>query len=89
VFGAFPFLTAICRGRSSRARSNGFWRASTSRSSSGRVKPQASSLSKRWIVERIFAWPGRFRRRAKDWECLNHKALASIRLMLRRLSNPA
>src|SRR5580704_2450802 len=35
--------TAATRGRSSRARGNGFWRASTSRSSSGRVKPQASS----------------------------------------------
>jgi hypothetical protein len=45
LFGAFPFLTAISRGRSCRARSNRFWRASTSRSSSRRVKPQASSLS--------------------------------------------
>ena len=48
LFGAFPFLIKLyadggSRGRSSRARSNGFWRASTSRSSSDRVKPQASS----------------------------------------------
>src|SRR5271169_5196646 len=51
-------------------------------------------LPKRWIVERTFAWLGRCRRLAKDWECLNHKALAflrlaSIRLMLRKLCNPA
>jgi transposase len=51
------------------------------------------ALPKRWIVERTFAWLGRCRRLAKDWECLNHKALAflrlaSIRLMLRKLSIP-
>ena len=52
------------------------------------------ALPKRWIVERTFAWLGRCRRLVKDWECLNHKALAflrlaSIRLTLRKLSNPA
>jgi transposase len=49
---------------------------------------------KRWIVERTIAWLNRCRRLAKDWENLNRKALAflrlaSIRLMLRKLSNPA
>src|SRR3954454_6504856 len=47
-------------------------------------------LPRRWIVERTIAWLNRCRRLAKDWECLNHKALAflrlaSIRLMLRKL----
>jgi transposase len=47
-------------------------------------------LPKRWIVERTIAWLNRCRRLAKDWENLNRKALAfvrlaSIRLMLRRL----
>jgi transposase len=51
------------------------------------------ALPKRWIVERTFAWLGRCRRLAKDWECLNHKALAflrlaSIRLMLRNYAIP-
>ena len=51
-------------------------------------------LPKRWIVERTFAWLNRCRRLAKDWENLNRKALAflrlaSIRLMLRKLCNPA
>ena len=55
---------------------------------------EEDALPKRWIVERTFAWLGRCRRLAKDWECLNHKALAflrlaSIRLMLRKLCNPA
>jgi transposase len=51
-------------------------------------------LPKRWIVERSLAWFGRCRRLAKDWECLNRKALAflrlaSIRLMMRKLCNPS
>src|SRR5882757_6458177 len=50
--------------------------------------------SKCRIVERTFAWLGRYRRLAKDWENLNRKALAflrlaSIRLMLRKLCNPS
>jgi transposase len=49
---------------------------------------------KRWVVERTFAWLIRCRRLVKDWENLNRKALAfmrlaSIRLMLRRLCNSA
>ena len=56
--------------------------------------PRFVVLPKRWIVERTLAWLGRCRRLAKDWECLNRKALAflrlaSIRLMLRKLCNPA
>ena len=52
------------------------------------------ALPKRWIVERTIAWLNRCRRLAKDWENLNHNALAflrlaSIRLMLRRLCNPS
>jgi len=51
-------------------------------------------LPKRWIVERTIAWLNRCRRLAKDWENLNRKALAflrlaSIRRMLRKLCNPS
>ena len=51
-------------------------------------------LPKRWIVERTIGWLNRCRRLAKDWECLNRKALAflrwaSIRLMLRKLCRKA
>jgi transposase len=48
-------------------------------------------LPKRWIVEWTFAWLGRCRRLAKDFENLAVNALAflclgMIRLMLRRLA---
>ena len=51
-------------------------------------------LPRRWIVERTIGWLNRCRRLAKDWENLNRKALAflrlaSIRLMLRKLCNPS
>jgi transposase len=51
-------------------------------------------LPKRWVVERSFAWFGRCRRLAKDFENFNRTALAflrlaSIRLMLRRVCKTA
>jgi transposase len=51
-------------------------------------------LPKRWVVERTFAWLGRCRRLAKDFENLTRIALAfvklaSIRFMLRRLCQTA
>jgi len=51
-------------------------------------------LPRRWVVERTIAWLNRCRRLAKDFENLNHTAvafirLASIRLMVRKLCNPA
>ena len=50
-------------------------------------------IPKRWVVERTFAWLGRCRRLAKDWENLTAHALAfvklaSIRFMLRKLCSP-
>ena len=51
-------------------------------------------LPMRWVVERTLAWLNRCRRLAKDFENLSRTALAflqlaSIRLMLRKLCNPA
>ena len=100
LFGAFPFLIKLY--------ADGGYQGPEFQSAIKRIlarlnveivkrSDQATgfvALPKRWIVERTFAWLGRCRRLAKDWECLNHKALAflrlaSIRLMLRKLCNPA
>ncbi len=48
-------------------------------------------LSSRWVVERTFAWLGRYRRLSKDYEFLTSSSrtfifLAMTALVLRRLS---
>jgi putative transposase len=48
-------------------------------------------LPKRWVVERTFAWLGRYRRLAKDYEYLPQTSetmirVAMIHLMVRRLA---
>src|SRR5271165_5861069 len=100
LFGAFPFLTKLF--------ADGGYRGRQFQSAIGRTLARVMVeivkrsdpakafvvLPKRWIVEPTLAWLGRCRRLAKDWECLNRKALAflrlaSIRLMLRKLCNPS
>ena len=48
-------------------------------------------LAKRWVVERSYAWNGRYRRHSKDYERRTDSSEAMIRisaihLMLRRLT---
>lgn len=50
-------------------------------------------LPRRWVVERTFAWLGRNRRLAKDYEALAETEetwlyVGMMRLMLRRLAQP-
>jgi transposase len=91
----FPFVEVIFadgayRGRATAAAVAGIgrWRLEiVARGGGGGFEP----LPKRWIVERTFAWLGRCRRLAKDFENLAVNALAflilgMIRLMARRLA---
>ena len=99
LFGLFPFLKKLF--------ADGGYQGPQFRQALAQVLPhlkieivkrsdQATGfvvLPKRWVVERTIAWLNRCRRLAKDWENLNRKALAflrlaSIRLMLRKLCNP-
>jgi transposase len=99
LFGLYPFLLKLyADGGYQGARFQAALRTALTRVNLEIVKRSDQArrfvvLPKRWIVERTFAWLGRCRRLAKDWECLNRKALAflklaSIRLMLRKLRNP-
>jgi putative transposase len=50
-------------------------------------------VPRRWVVERTFAWLGRYRRLSKDYEYLTTTSeqviyLAMTRLLLRRLTRP-
>ena len=81
VFDFYPFLTTLY--------ADGGYQGPTRSDMTGFVV-----LPKRWIGERTIAWLNRCRRLAKDWECLNRKALAflrlaSIQLMLRKRGQSA
>ncbi len=42
-------------------------------------------LPKRWIVERTFAWLGRYRRLSKDYESLASSSIAMIQIAMTNL----
>jgi transposase len=99
LFGMYPFLTKLF--------ADGGYQGPVFQKALAKILPQLETeivkrsdrikefvvMPKRWIVERTIAWLNRCRRLAKDWENLNRKGLAflrlaSIRLMLRKLCNP-
>jgi len=60
-------------------------------------RPEGASgfvpVPRRWVVERTFAWLGRYRRHSRDYERLTESStsmlqVSSIHLMLRRLAPP-
>jgi transposase len=56
------------------------------------VMPRFAVVPRRWVVERTFAWLGRFRRLSKDYEYLPATSeaviyLAMIQLLARRLAS--
>ena len=96
LFGAFPFLARLFA--DSGYRGSQFQTGIARTLARVTVEIVKRSDQAKFVVlpkrERTLAWLGRCRRLAKDWECLNRKALAflrlaSIRLMLRKLCNPA
>jgi transposase len=91
----FPFVTVIFADGAYQGETTAEAVAKTGRWRLEIVKRSDSTgfvpLPRRWIVERTFAWLGRCRRLAKDFENLAVNALAflclgMIRLMLRRLA---
>jgi putative transposase len=56
-----------------------------------RTQPGFKLLPKRWVVERTFAWLGRYRRLARDYECKTSHSeatiyIASCKIMLGKLT---
>ena len=62
--------------------------------SDGKFEAEHCSLPRRWVVERFFAWIGRNRRLAKDFEASIESAraflyAASVMLLSRRIARHA
>jgi transposase len=98
LFGRYPFLKALF--------ADGGYQGSVFADGQKKSQPNIETkivkrsekakgfevLPRRWVVERTFAWLGRCRRLAKDFENISSNALAflrlaSIRLMLRSYVN--
>jgi putative transposase len=60
----------------------------------GAPRPRFQVASRRWVVERTFAWMGRYRRMSRDYEYLPETQRANMHicmifLMLQRLAYPS
>ena len=99
LFGTYPFLKNLF--------ADGGYQGAEFRKALAKILPHLETevvkrsdhakgfvvLPSRWVVELTIPWLNRWRRLANDWENLNRKALAflrlaSIHLMLQKLCNP-
>ena len=53
---------------------------------SEKIKGEFAVLPKRWVVERTFAWLGKFRRLAKDYEILTASAENMVRITMLKIT---
>jgi putative transposase len=53
---------------------------------SEKIKGEFAVLPKRWVVERTFAWLGKLRRLAKDYEILSASAENIIRIAMLKIT---
>jgi putative transposase len=72
---------------------NGQWQTQITSRPSGQEKKGFQPVRIRWVVERTFAWMGRYRRNSKDYEKRTDSSegmvmLSMISLMLKRLAPP-
>ena len=97
VWGLFPRLQLIWVDGTYRGDNKACWVKQTCGWALSVVKRKEDQkgfevLPRRWVVERTFAWFGRYRRLSKDYEYLPTKCetmiyIAMINLMLRRLTS--
>lgn len=53
---------------------------------SEKIKGEFAVLPKRWVVERTFAWLGKFRRLAKDYEILTASSENMVRIAMLKIT---
>lgn len=53
---------------------------------SEKIKGEFAVLPKRWVVERTFAWLGKFRRLARDYEILTASAENMVRIAMLKIT---
>jgi transposase len=92
-FWTGPSSAAASASRWCPAATGGASHAGSRRVPRRRSCPRFAVVPRRWVVERTFAWLGRYRRLSKDYEYLTATSeaviyLAMTRLLLRRLTRP-
>jgi transposase len=90
LFGRYPFMKALFADGGYQGPVFADGQKKSQPNIETKIVKRSERAKGRWVVERTFAWLGRCRRLAKDFENISSNALAflrlaSIRLMLRKL----